>query len=333
MHAATSPLKQLNPAWYTVVMGLTGLSLAWHAATPAWGTGAAVLARLIGTVAALVFVVLVLAGAWRWHRHPEAWAADLTHPVRHVFMAALPVALLLLVTAATTMGLSGRLLDALWWMASLSELSATIWVMSRWWRQGPSSSLNPAALTPALFIPIVGNVLVPLAGVPLGWPEWSAAQFAIGLLLWPVVLVLLILRLQQQGLWPEPMLPASFIFVAPPAAIGLSAQRLGAAPLVVWGAWGVALFALLWVLPLMRRIAALPFGMAHWGMSFPMAACTALTLRVAPSGPLSWMGFGLLTVTTLLITALALATLRGVCNGSLLTPEAAAPVRVANAAV
>lgn len=46
-------------------------------------------------------------------------------------MAALPVALLLLVTAATTMGLNGPLLDALWWMASLSELSATIWVMSR----------------------------------------------------------------------------------------------------------------------------------------------------------------------------------------------------------
>lgn len=130
-------------------------------------------------------------------------------------------------------------------------------------------------------------------GVPLGWPEWSAAQFAIGLLLWPVVLVLLILRLQQQGLSARTD-AACQLHLAPPA-IGLSAQRLGAAPLVVQGAWGVALFALLWVLPLMRRIAALPFGMAHWGMSFPMAACTALTLRVAPSGPLSWMGFGLLT--------------------------------------
>lgn len=330
--APSSPLKQLTPAWYTVVMGLAGLSLAWHAAVPVFGDGAAAGARVIGVVAAAVFLVLVAASAWRLRRHPEAWAADLAHPVRHVFLAAAPIALLLLVTSATTAGWGGPLAEALWWAATLGQLSVTAWVMSRWWRPAPDSSLNVPALTPALFIPAVGNVLVPLAGVPLGQSEWAAAQFAIGLLLWPVVLVLLILRLQQQGLWPEPMLPASFIFVAPPSAIGLSAQRLGAAPLVVWGAWGVALFALLWVMPLMRRIAALPFGMAHWGMSFPMAALTTLTLRLSPTGALSRLGIGLLSLTTLLITALALATLRGMRNGSLLTPEPAPPVRAASAA-
>lgn len=332
MNTAASPLKQLTPAWYTVVMGLAGLSLAWHAAVPAWGDGAAVGARVIGALATAVFLALVAAGIWRLRRHPEAWAADLAHPVRHVFVAAAPIALLLLVTSATTAGWNGALTQALWWSASLGQLSVTTWVMSRWWRQTPRSSLNGAALTPALFIPAVGNVLVPLAGVPLGQPEWAAAQFAIGLLLWPVVLVLLILRLQQQGLWPEAMLPASFIFVAPPSAIGLSALCLGATPLVVWGTWGVALFALLWVMPLVRRIAALPFGMAHWGLSFPMAAFTALTLRLNPTGPLSRLGIGLLSITTLLITALAVATLRGMRNGSLLAPEAPPPMATAAAA-
>ena len=55
---------------------------------------------------------------------------------------------------------------------------------------------------PGLFIPIVGNVPV---------------------------------RLANQGLWPERLRPASFIFIAPPAAIGLSALRFGLPPLVVWG--------------------------------------------------------------------------------------------------
>jgi tellurite resistance protein len=39
--------------------------------------------------------------------------------------------------------------------------------------------------------------------VPLGQPEWAAAQFGIGLLFWPVVLVLLLVRLAHQGIWHQ----------------------------------------------------------------------------------------------------------------------------------
>jgi tellurite resistance protein len=183
-------------------------------------------------------------------------------------------------------------------------------------------------VTPALFIPIVGNVLVPLAGVPLGQPEWSAAQFGIGLLFWPVVQVLLLVRLAQQGLWPDRLLPSSFIFIAPPAVAGLSALHLGVPTLVAWGLWGVALFSLLWVASLLPRIADQPFGIAHWGMSFPMAAFSALTLSLAPTGPLRMLGVALLAITTLLITALTLATVRGLRDGSLLAPEAI-PIKAA----
>jgi tellurite resistance protein len=241
--------------------------------------------------------------------------------VRHVLVATLPIALILLVTAAVTAGLRGLVLDALWWLGSFAQLSVTVWVVSRWWRGPQAGGLQWASLTPGLFIPVVGNVLVPLAGVPLGQPEWAAAQFGIGLLFWPVVLVLLLVRLAHQGIWPERMLPSTFIFVAPPAAVGLSALRLGAPIPVGWAVWGVALFSLLWVAPLLRRMADQPFGMAHWGMSFPMAALTALTLKLVPAGPLSMLGILLLALTSLLIAALTLTTLRGLRDGSLLVPE------------
>lgn len=333
MSTVHSPLAHLAPGWFAVVMGLAGLSLAWYAAVPVLGEGAAAGALVIAAVAALVFAALVVASLWRVSRHPEAWADDLRHPVRHVFIATMPIALLLLVTAAVSAGLHSPLLEVLWWAASLLQLSVTAWVMSRWWRGSASGGLSWALLTPALFIPIVGNVLVPLAGVPLGRPEWSAAQFGIGLLFWPVVLVLLLVRLANHGLWGERLLPANFIFIAPPAAIGLSAWRFGVTPLVVWGLWGAAVFALLWTSPLLRRIAEQPFGMAHWGMSFPMAALTALTLQLATAGgsgtagmagPLGLMGIlgiGLLACTSLLVAALVLATVRGLRDGSLLAPE------------
>jgi tellurite resistance protein len=323
-----APLKHLGPGWYAMVMGLAGTSLAWHGAVPALGAGAATAAGAIGVLAALAFVVLVVAGLWRARRHRGAWAEDLAHPVRHVFVAALPISLLLLVTSAVAAGLRGPALGALWWAGSLAQLGATVWVLSRWWRGPQAGGFQWAGLTPALFIPIVGNVLVPLAGVALGQPQWAAAQFGIGLMFWPVVLALLMVRIAQHGLWPERLLPASFIFIAPPAVVGLSALRLGAPPPVAWALWGMALFSLLWVATLLRRIAHLPFGMAHWGMSFPMAAFTALTLQLAPAGPLRLPGIALLALTSLLVAGLVLATLRGLLHGTLLVPEgtpAAAP--------
>ena len=319
-----APLKHLGPGWYTMVMGLAGLSLAWHAALPVLGDGAGAGGIVIGALAALVFTLLAVASLWRLRRHPQAWVEDLKHPVRHVFVAAIPIALILVVASALAAGLRGPGLLALWSAGSLAQLSVTVWVLSRWWRGNQAGGLQWAGLTPALFVPIVGNVLVPLAGVPLAQTEWSAAQFGIGLMFWPVVLVLLLVRLAHQGPWPERLLPATFIFIAPPAAVGLSALRFGVSPLVVWALWGMALFSLLWVAPLLRRIVDQPFGIAHWGMSFPLAAFTALTLRLAPAGAMSAvgaLGLGLLALTSLLVAALTLATLRGLRDGTLLAPE------------
>ncbi|MDP2008130.1 MAG: SLAC1 anion channel family protein [Rubrivivax sp.] len=321
------PLKFLFPSWFAIVMGLAGLSLAWHRATPLMGPTASLAGNAIGVLAALVFVVLVAATLLRRQRYPEAWAEDLKHPLRHVFLAAMPVSVILLATVAVAAGLRGGAVEALWWLGAVGQLFVTLWVMARWWRA--PNGLPWASVTPALFIPVVGNVLVPLAGVPLGQPEWAAAQFGIGVFFWLVVSALLVVRLAVQGLWPERLLPASFILVAPPAVIGTAALQFGAPAGLGWGFWGVALFCLLWVLPLLRRIADQPIGLTHWAMTFPLAAFTSLTLRVGADGSLAMAGVAMLALSSLLVGALAVATARGLRDGRLLAPE---PVAMMSAA-
>jgi tellurite resistance protein len=313
------PLRFLFPSWFAIVMGLAGLALAWHRAAPLMGPMATAAGLALALLAAAVFVALSAATLLRLRRHPAAWAEDLKHPVRHPFVATIPIGVILLATTAVAAGLQGALVQALWWLGALAQLGVTVWVLARWWRS--PAGLPWAAVTPALFIPVVGNVLVPLAGVPLGQVEWSAAQFGIGVLFWPVIVTLLVVRLALQGPWPERLLPAAFILVAPPAVIGLAALQFGAPALVGWALWGVAVFSLLWVLPLLRRIAELPFGLPHWAMSFPLAALTALSLRLAPTGPLAMAGVALLALTSLFVAALVLATVRGLRDGRLLAPE------------
>ena len=250
------------------------------------------------------------------------------------YFAALPIAVILLATVGVALFGPHPLARALWWAGSLAQWFVTAWVLARWWRGASAGGLQWASVTPALFIPIVGNVLVPLAGAPLGHTEWAVAQFGVGLLFWPVVLVLLVVRLVVQGLWPERLLPTAFILIAPPAVVGLSLLQLGAPVLWGWACWGMAVFSLLWAAALARRISAMPFGLPHWGMSFPLAALAALTLRLAqPGQPMAWTGLLLLALASLLIAGLLLATVRGLRDGNLLAPEPVATIAPTAAAV
>jgi tellurite resistance protein len=328
--AAPARLRHLTPAWFAIVMGLAGLALAWHRAVPLMGEGAAAAAAALALLAAASFGVLALAALLRLQRHREAWAEDLRHPVRHPFVAALPISLLLVATLAVALLGPSLWARALWWLGSLAQLLATVWVLSRWWRGHQAGGLQWAGVTPALFIPVVGNVLVPLAGVPLGFEAWAAAQFGIGLLFWPVVLVLIGVRVAVAGLWPERLKPAVFIVIAPPAVVGLALLQLGAPELVAWGCWGLALFGLLWAGTQARAIATLPFALPHWAMSFPLAALAALSLRLAaPGSAFALLALGLLALASLGVAVLVLGTVRGLRDGTLLAPEPVAAIKPA----
>lgn len=330
MPKQATPLRFLYPGWYAIVMGLTGLALAWQRAEPLMGALAASVALVLGVLAAAIFALLAVATVLRGLRHADAWREDRQHPVRHALVATLPVAMLLLATVAVALAGPHPLAAALWWAGSLAQLGVTVWVLARWWAGNGNGGLQWAGVTPALIIPVVGNVLAPLAGVPLGHIEWSAAQFGIGLLFWPLVLVLLGVRIATQGIWPERLRPTSFIVIAPPAVVGIAVLQLGAPPTLAWMAWGVALFSLLWVAPQARAIASQPFGLAHWAISFPLAALAALTLRLAePGGVLAVLGPALLALASVVIAGLLLGTLRGLREGSLLVPEPTPPAQPA----
>jgi tellurite resistance protein len=323
-----APLKHLAPGWFATVMGLAGLSLAWHAAVPLLGDGAGAAGLVVSALALLAFLALAAASLLRLQRHPQAWADDLKHPVRHVFVAAVPVSLILLVTAAVAAGLTGPWLVALWALGAAAQLGTTVWIMARWWRAGAGGGLPWATLTPALFIPIVGNVLVPLAGCRWGrWPgrpRSSAWACCSGRWCWCCCWC----ALPSRGCGPSGCCRPASSCMAPPAVVGLALLRLGAPLVVAWALWGVALFTLAWVATLLRRIADQPFGMAHWSLSFPLAAVTVLTLRLVPDGAPTLLAVALLAATSLLVAALLLATWRGLRQGSLLVPEAV-PIAVA----
>lgn len=322
-----TPLKFLMPGWFAIVMGLTGLSLAWRRAEPLMGESAIAASLAIGIMAALAFTLLIVFSVIRMQRYPQALADDMKHPVRHAFVATIPISVILLSTVLYSLAGPNVLASGLWMLGSATQFGVTVWVLSRWLKGNQPGGLVWAGITPVLFIPVVGNVVAPLAGVGLGYAEWSAAQFGVGLFFWSLVLTLIFVRLGTIGIWADRLLPTTFITIAPPAVAGLAALQLGATETVGWIFWGIALFFLLWAGSLTKRILTQPFAVTFWAMSFPLASFAALTLRLSPQN-------GLFTVFTMLalaicsvvIAGLSIATYKGLRQGQLLAPEPVANI-------
>ena len=309
-----------------MVMGWCGLSLAWYRAEFLWGGVAVRVSAVLGVMAACILIALMLAAVARLWWFPEAVRADLAHPVRHVFVATLPASWVLVATVGATHWGFSWWADALWMLGSAGLLLVSGVVVVSWFRSDRSQDRFWLGMTPALFIPVVGNVLPALAGVGLGHPIWAAVQFGLAALLWPVACGLMGWRIRRLGMWPQRLLPLTFITVAPPSVLALSGLNLGLPHWIVEGLWCVALLFLCGAAFVARGVFKQAFGMPFWGMSFPLAAFSALSLALSLDrvGAQDWALAGLVLVSGLIVW-LGVATGLGIRQGRLLVPEPPGP--------
>lgn len=318
---APASLEHLGLIGFLPVMGLCGLSLAWAQAANRMGEVATGVAQVAAVLAGVLMLVLVGIMLWRFTCWPLTRVHDAAHPVRHVFVAAPTVSLILLATCGVALTGPSGLWDALWMAGAVAQAAVTAWVVLRWLRAGASRWMG---VTPAMLIPVVGNVLLPLAGLPLGHPVWSALQWTVGAVLWPAVLLLLVQRLQRVGPWPVRMRASVFILIAPPAVMGLG-LLLWKVPLV-WPLvlWGMALALVLLALRQLPQCFDQPFGWPMWSLSFPLTAFAALTLRLASAGVLpQLLALLVLALVSVVVAALVRWTFWGLRSGGLLQPEPA----------
>ncbi len=314
-------LRHLPVTLFASVMGLGGGALMWRRAAKVWGLPQWPFLTFLA-LAVVAFVIVGVAYAAKWVRFPADARAELRHPIRMVFVPTITISVLILATALSE--LAPSVARVLWWIGAVGHLAATVIVLSAWWRR---ADILVGHMTPAWFIPIVGNVITPLAAPTIGSVELAWFAFGVGLVFWVGLLPLLLARLltHDQPIPPK-LLPTIAIFIAPPAVIQLSWQSLTGAVTDPFGRvmYAAAVMFVLLLLAQADRLRVLPFALPFLGFTFPLAA--GATAAVAMAGAHPAVGYdivaiAILALATVVILAVVALTVRATLRGQVLVPE------------
>lgn len=303
-------------SFFAIVMGLSGLTLAWKAAGEHFAPDAY---QWFGSIATLAMIAITSVYVFKIIRHPEAVVQESKHPVKLNFFPAFSISFLLLSAVWQSIPAFSH---ALWVIGTVVQLCMTVYVISSWIHH---THYTLAHANPSWFIPVVGNIIVPLGGSHLGYTEVSWFFFSIGIVFWIVLLTIVMYRLFFHEPLPERMTPMLFILLAPPSVGFVSYTNLiGEVDVFARVLYFSALFMSMVLFSNIVRFVKVPFFVSSWAYSFPVAALTAATAKMSEFFPnlfYQTLTIILLVTVTVLLTWLVYRTIVAINNDEIFKPE------------
>lgn len=266
-------LAHMPISLFGMVMGMAGFTIAMH-------HGESLLAwphlpsQLFTILTYVLFGVFLLAYLTKWLRYPQEVRAEFNHVVRLSFFPTISISLILLSILALNFNKTVALW--LWSIGTPLQLLFTLIILSNWIHH---EKFEIHHSNPAWFIPIVGNILVPITGAALGFVHISWFFFSLGLVFWIVLMTILMNRYFFHAPTPAKLMPTLFILIAPPAVGFISWHALHPGGLDDMGhiLYNFGLFITLMLFFQAKRFVSIPFGLPFWAFTFPIAAITIAT--------------------------------------------------------
>jgi tellurite resistance protein len=304
---------------FAIVMGFGGLTIATQKVEQIFAVQAIASTALL-IVSAFLWLAVFVAYTLKYLRYPTAVVAELNHPIRLSFFPAASIGLLLLSIATLPVLLLTA--QVIWWLGVVAQLGFLLLILDRWFHK---EHFRTEHNSPAWFIPVVGNLIVPISGMEFGYVEISFFFFAIGLIFWLPLMAITLNRSFFFAPLPRKLLPTQFILIAPPAVAFISWIKLkdGFDDFSVM-LYFFALFLTLMTISQFRRFLKLDFAMSWWAFSFPLAAVTIATIAFHERLPLDhylWIGLSLFISFVLVMAMLSYRTVSALVKGELIQPE------------
>ncbi|SFD75510.1 tellurite resistance protein [Paenibacillus catalpae] len=302
---------------FASVMGISGLSMAWHEASILFGTSA-VIADIIGIVAVVIFIALSIGYISKWVLYPQKVKAEFAHPIMGNFFGTITIAILLLSSVIGSYSETAG--QVIWIIGTVLTLALSFVFVSRLL----NGKQEPGNVVPAWLVPVVGTIDIAVAGgtMPFPWAhEINLLSLAIGGFVALAFFTMILSRLIHHAPLPPGLTPSMIILIAP-FEVGFLGytnveQRIDPFASILFY-FGLFLFIVLFFKVFKKSI---PFSASWWAVGFPIAALSNAAIKYAlfvDSWLLTAISAIILALLSIVLAVLFIRTLKILFNGKLL---------------
>ena len=309
-----SKIKSLPIMLFAGTMGLGGLCAAYKKLSEVFDLPGEIFSAL-RALDCTVFCLLSAFYLFKLLKFKEEVKAEFSHPIRINFFGGFIISLFLLALAYKD---APRLYYSLFYAALGLQTIFTLYVISFW----IDEKFDITMLNPAWFIPVVGNLLIPIIA------EKSQAiwyYFSLGLFFWIILFAVIFYRLVFCDKLADKFIPTLVITLAPPAMAFLGYVKLTeqfdafAAILLNINVFFAAL-----ILFSYKRFIKLKFALSWWAFTFPTAASSIAFLKayeITRSDFYLVLGVGAFTALVASILIVGFLTVKSIINGEIFSEK------------
>ncbi|WP_024851106.1 SLAC1 anion channel family protein [Hydrogenovibrio kuenenii] len=310
---------------FGAIMGYAGLTIGFNNAHNILEMSSKI-GLILTVLTTFFFILIALAYGFKLLKYKNAVTKEINHPIAVNFFPAVSISLMLM--SILYKDISPILSEGMFYIGAIAQLLLTFYVVQSWilhekWQ------INQ--MTPAWFIPIVGNIVAPLPAMLFGYHEIAWFYFSIGLIFWLVLLAIVMYRLFFHPPMLKMLEPTLFILIAPPAMGFLSYLALQQGqPIDNFGRvlYYTGLFFTLLMFSQAWRFIKVPFSLSWWAYTFPISAIANASFMMYEQLHMNAFGFFaafFLSVLSALVLHLTLKTFVAIKNKKLCVPPPAEP--------
>ncbi|MGB9935826.1 SLAC1 anion channel family protein [Thermodesulfovibrio yellowstonii] len=312
-----SRIKNFPISFFAVVMGLTGLAIAYMRAS---FLGESI--KLVGVgftyLSTLIFCLFLVIYLTKTVKYWNQVKAEFHHSVKSNFFPTIAISLLLLSIAYDS--INQNVSYSMWLIGTILHFVFLIRILTYW----INKDFKIEMINPAWFIPVVGTIIVPIQGMSYSI-ELSWFFFSIGFIFWICLFTIVFYRFIFHNPLPDRLYPTFFILIAPPAVGFISYTKIvGSIDTLSNLLFYFALFLCIVLFALIKKFLRLKFYISWWAYTFPLDAITiAVALRYHLTGIFfyKFLTFLALILTTFVIGVVSIRTIYAISKREICVEE------------
>ena len=291
---------------FAIVMGLSGLTMVYKRLNEVLSFPSFISTLMI-VVTSLVFLTILYFYTLKIIKHKNEVKKEFTHPVRINFFAASSISTLLL--SMIYRHNIDEVSFILFIIGAVFHIFFTFYTIKFW----INNNLEMQHSNPAWFIPIVGNLIVPIAGKGFIDDSVLYFYFSIGIFFWIILFSIILNRIIFHNQFAPKFMPTLFILIAPPAIGFISYVKLtGNLDFFAQILFNLGLFFTILVFVMYKNFINIKFFISWWAFTFPMAAITLATVlmyELTHKGFYAILSYILMVITSVIIVLVARQTI------------------------